>query len=132
MGPTIRLTLVFVFALSFVVLAATAQDTDKFRARFEVNVDDGSNHQAAATFAEMTSGVPSEYELRGYSFSLMIDVSEADEYRLTVAVIPSDSDEAVIGRFNGRLVSTESGALEFEVEQFGIRVWGVIAVSRIY
>lgn len=83
--------------------------------------------------SEVTSGTPIEYELGKYKLSLLIDVGQSNTYVLTVSLAPLTSPEDILvkGTFNGSLVDSNVGPLEFDLEQSGLRVSGAIALSSL-
>jgi hypothetical protein len=77
------------------------------------------------------SGTPIEHDVAKYKVVLLIDVGESDTYVLTVSLVPAASPKDVLMKreFNGTLVGSTVGPLEFNVEQNGVKVFGAIALS---
>ena len=115
-------------------IAMSAAGADRLRARYELNVREGTDLKTVRSASDVTPGVPIELSLDKYRLALLIDLSQSSTYILTVSVAPvsSPKDVRVKGTFNGSLVGAHAGPLEFDIDQNGLEVSGAIALSFVH
>ena len=143
------------FCLVLICLAAvTANCAESYRTHLEVTVEDGAGKAGAGGPFDVVSGVPLMIDIGDKSLSLLfsIEPSPSIEYSLTVSLSPkqnstrastmslsqkatsthASSIPLLSQTFHSRLVGGETGPLEFEMEQNGFKVSGVVALSLIH
>ena len=128
--------ILFFAGSSMFAYSMTATSAERFRAHYEVNVDDGISVKTVRTSCFITSGTPVLSELAAKKLSLTIDVGPADEYTLTVALTPvaavTSADATLISQsFKGKLAGPENGPLEVQMQQHDLKIYGAIMLSAI-
>ena len=128
--------ILFFAGSSMFAYSMTATSAERFRAHYEVNIDDGISVKTVKTTCYITSGTPVLSELAANKLSLTVDIGPADEYTLTVALTPvaagSSADTPLISQsFNGRLAGPSNGPLEFQMQQNDLKIYGAITLSAI-
>ena len=119
---------------------ATVNCAETHRARYEVNVADGSDVKTIRAASDVTLDKPIEFEFANYTISLTftIDPTLSDEYSLTVSLASSTSSASslripiITQSFRSKLVGRDNGPLEFRIEENGINVFGAVALSSIH
>ena len=127
----LSVTGLLMFAYSITVVSA-----ERYHAHYEVNVDDGNSVKTVRTSCFMTSGTPIVNEMGENNLSLTIEVDQASEYTLTVALTPmvaaASSDAPLVSQsFTGQLARQTKGPLEFSMNKDGLKIYGAIGLSSL-
>jgi hypothetical protein len=122
-----------IFLSIALAVSATAYSADRLRAHYELNVREGTDLKTVQYASDVKSDVPIEIALDKYKVVLLFDVAPANSYVLTVSLISasSSSDVIVKGTFNGSLVGSNAGPLEFDLERNGVKLSGAVALSWV-
>lgn len=123
---------VFLIAIGL-VFAVSVVGAERLRAHYELNVQEGADLKRIEMASDVTPGTPIEYDLGVYRLSMSIDVGSSGAYVLTVSLAPlATPNELLVKRsFNGTIVGSNVGPLEFEVEQGSVKVSGAMALSSL-
>ena len=132
-------------------VTATGNCDPSYRLHFEVTVEEGAGKRTIRTSSDVVSGVPLAFKTGRNILSLLFSVEPppSDEFLLTVSLSPIekiahdlstplstrpalDSNVSLLKQtFHSRLVGGKNGPFEFEMEQNGCKVSGVIALSLL-
>lgn len=123
--------------------ASIGNSADRFRANFEINLEDHGAHYQIRTAEDVVPRVPLTYDVRNafgvYKLALLfaVDAVTPDAYTLTVSLVDAKkaagaSDAAVIKEsFRSALVTGAKGPLEFNVGKQDVSIKGAVSLTRL-
>ena len=128
----------FFQAFCFVLIcsvAATDSYADSYRVRGEVSYENGQAKWTRSIVSDVILGVPVILKQGEKTFSLVfvVEPPASDNYSVTASLLtnPKSTDgfstTVLTQTYQSKLVGRENGPLEFETEQNGIRISGIIA-----
>ncbi len=120
-----------------VVATGNCAESYRYRVHGEVHYEEGQNKSSRSIPSDVVSGVPIILKGGDKTISLVfiVEPPPSDKYSLTVSLLtnPKSADgfstAVLTSTFHSRLVGGEQGPLEFESEQNGIKMSGVIGIS---
>ena len=128
----------FIQVLSLILISSlivTNSYAETYRVRGEVNFENGQSKWIRSIVSDVVLGVPVIIKQGGHIFSLVfvVEPPPSDKYSVTASLLtnPKSTDEisttVLTQTYQSNLVDRENGPLEFETEQNGIKIGGVIA-----